>query len=318
MGTISKVERHLTHITVPHESFSLASESNTRLKSLLEMWEQWKPIPTVLTDLIVAYASRDTHFSYMDSSQNHPWVTIEIEDSQAIRWQCWHPLMFCRQIPVWSINGLALSNAVLDFECKFGPVSLPSPLHFRQLGKLIVGGEFLFHLFFVGDGHISCSKFDPIRKEWCDITMPLTKPTLYSFALVALSDKIYCFGSHWSTSNNQVYDTRTDSWSFIASLPQNLPGAVAVVLPDSRTIAVMGGKLEFTGIWTDYVFLYDTVEDKCSEASWTLPTRMAFFVAHVYNDLLFLSSQFGETTIYMMSFHSPGDWKMFTLQKKKK
>lgn len=232
--------------------------------------------------------------------------------------------------PAWCREQRILSNEVLGFLSKFGPVLPYAATHYRRLGQFVVSGSYLFQLFYeiiFSPSHlISCRKFDPAEGHWFAMRTPpgdISAPRgVRGVAVVATPSQIFCFGGTPSRRCH-VYDTSTDSWRSICPLPKNRTNAVAVMLRDQNTVvALMGGKIESSmspgqGKLTSTVLLYDCLLDKFSVAPWKLPVAMSSFIAHVHDDLLFITSMKRKSNCYydgyVMSFRDL-QWSTFTLK----
>lgn len=275
---------------------------------LLEDFELWKPIPTVLTKIIIDYFIGDSHFIYC--LPHRPWVSLEFTNSQPIRWKLTpKPYPFprwCRYTTEWNNNQIMCA-----------PTSLPRHQNYRILGHLIVCGGMLFHMCFEAPSlSFSCTKFDPAHQTWSPITQP--KPNLGlgdGVAIVVVDDQIFCFGGMGSV--NQVYNIRTNAWRIIADLPEARIGSAAIVFPNAKIIALLGGKISWLSTPTSSVLLYDIFRNQFTIASWKLPRPLFLFEARVHDQLLLISSSLTTRVPRdgaFMSFLNPGCWSYFRLQ----
>jgi len=122
---------------------------------------------------------------------------------------------------------------------------------------------------------------------------PIPTPRLES-ALVSLDEKIYVIGGYHETlaesiDTVEVYDSKTDTWSSVSSLPKKLnhPGAAEY---DGK-IYVVGGfeyKLPLITYWraTNYLFIYDPVSDQWTRGA-DMPTPRGALTAEFIGNTLY-------------------------------
>jgi N-acetylneuraminic acid mutarotase len=106
------------------------------------------------------------------------------------------------------------------------------------------------------------------------------------FAHAVLELKVYVFGgtsdgfSHNALSTCEVYDSKMNNWTSIASMPTKRCHAVAVTI-DHDTIIVMGGFV--TTVYSKKYEVVDTIEEYTPSTNqwrtlpWRLPNRRADF-----------------------------------------
>jgi N-acetylneuraminic acid mutarotase len=119
--------------------------------------------------------------------------------------------------------------------------------------------------------------------------MPMLKG-VHTYASAVLNDKIYIIGGVSPNEENilQIYDCKTNNWSYGASLPITLSGVVAVAITGYHAperIYVFGGYFTGSNQPSNYNWVYDPAND-----SWTsgkvMPTnRRDLGVANVDDQL---------------------------------
>lgn len=295
----------------------------TKVLSLLEDWEFWKQIPTVLTCIIVNYMVGKNHFTYCRREQNNWVVSLEIQDWKPIRWT--HTpdshippgIKFISQF----VNDSMLAS---DLKGEYG-VTVGTN-HFSKMGQLLVIGSFLFHMFFRPNYPYApkcCSKFNIVDQTWCEMAQPKGGEAVGGNAvtIVVVDSQIFCFGGSHSSTTNQVYDLAKNSWRQLEPLPHHRAGAAGVLLPDNRTVIIMGGTInpyhDHGKRWrrdTDSVLFYDLILNKFTKSEWRLPEPLSYISAHVHEDCLFITLRDAQKEHgFFMSLHKPGAWFSFRL-----
>ena len=132
--------------------------------------------------------------------------------------------------------------------------------------------------------------YDPISESWTTKTDMLYPVTEYASAVIG--SKIYVMGGQDEFNEpknldvNQIYDTKTDSWSFGTSIPTAVKSAAcisSVTFPSK--IFLIGGELATGGNSTNIVQIYNAEKDNWSVGA-SMPTaRFGLAVAALNGSL---------------------------------
>ena len=125
---------------------------------------------------------------------------------------------------------------------------------------------------FIGTGEIEISDtlecYDPVANKW-EYKKPMSSKRMFFAAVVGPDDKIYVFGGAAGLSTEpstpvldttEVYDAKTNSWSFRRSMTGARKAHAGVLGADGK-IYIMGGSSEVHGHPLKDVFIYDPVKD---------------------------------------------------------
>ena len=128
--------------------------------------------------------------------------------------------------------------------------------------------------------------YDPVSESWTTKTGMLYPVTEY--ASTVIGSKIYVMGGQDEFNDpknldvNQIYDTKTDSWSFGTPIPTAVTSAACVSSVSFQSkIFLIGGELATGGSSTNIVQIYNSEKDTWSVGA-SMPTaRFGIAVAAV-------------------------------------
>jgi hypothetical protein len=119
-------------------------------------------------------------------------------------------------------------------------------------------------------------KYDPVTNIWVS-RAPMPR-AMWSFAIAAYKDKIYCFGNGLT----QVYDPAADSWENKTAMPTSRDGVQANVLGDK--IYIVGGDTDSP---TNINEVYDPQTDTWGTRA-PLPTPVERYASAVFDGKLYV------------------------------
>jgi N-acetylneuraminic acid mutarotase len=157
--------------------------------------------------------------------------------------------------------------------------------------KFVVASAVIILIGMVG---ISSSAFSSVDPSWTEGEKMPTK-RLESTA-VKLDNKIYIIGGmtkRGSSNIVEMYDTDTNKWSKVISLPERLDHPAAATFEGKIYVA---GGFNSSGISTKYLFVYDPVTNKWQRAA-DMPTARGALTAKFVNGILYAIGG-DETVLY--------------------
>jgi hypothetical protein len=153
--------------------------------------------------------------------------------------------------------------------------------------------------------------YDPETDSW-NTKASSPSPTIFGFATAAsavLDSKIYFIGGlsadqHYNL--NQIYDTKTDSWSFGSSPPTSVDGGAAIATTGvmaPKRIYVIGNPSNLRqGEEQTYVRVYDPNRDSWTFGADIITRRYNFGVA-IVNDMMYVIG--GHTYFWLEGTYTP-------------
>jgi N-acetylneuraminic acid mutarotase len=187
----------------------------------------------------------------------------------------------------------------------------------------VIGGSQRYNVSETGFSYMSINSneaYDPATDTWIDkASMPTSRDGL---AAAVFQGKIYCFGGRKvskdysiSTSVNEVYDTKTDSWEIKKPMPTARSGLQASEVDEK--IFLIGGRIESESSsiaeTSDQVEIYDPVTDTWDIGS-PIPTAVAGYASAVLEGKIYVISgvKRGSTKTNLTQIYDPktNEWSL--------
>lgn len=270
----------MTLVCVPYEQFLDPVRVKAELRNLLENWAVWTPIPSVLTKIIEDYFIGGL-FTFSRSFGN--WVSIEITNSQLIRWKVTEEPV-TKQFIVCDGDLFDLFSVCRKFDPskkKWCRITQPygNWTEGNQYANVVLGHQ----IYCFGSDHDRLNQVYNSRDNSWHLLAPFPKHRKGASA-VLISDRTIAImgGSLDSDGDNSDGDNDGKSWFSL----------------------------------TSSVLLYDVLNNEFTLATWSIPFPLFFFGAHVHDLFLFLTSTFCSRLPYdgvFMSLLDPGSWSSLSL-----